>query len=55
LKLKILIEIELPYHRRRTHRQEGMEEYVHEVEFSAPVAQCENPLQAAPYIDQGMI
>jgi len=35
--------------------RKGMEEYVREVEFLNLVAQCENPLKAAPYLEKGAI
>ena len=34
--------------------RKGMEEYVREVDFLNLMAQCENPVQASPYLDRGV-
>jgi len=35
--------------------RKGMEEYVKEVEFLQLIAKCENPMKAAPYLEQGIV
>lgn len=48
LKLNCLIIDDEPIARK------GVEEYISEVEFLNLVAQCENPVQASPYLDGGV-